>query len=140
MKKKIGILEDRRSFASDLHLIVGMENPECDVFVFHGVDEAIDAVRKDKEWLVWIVDLMMAKGEEMSLAETDNGLSTGVRFIERLSSLRVMVEDSVVVYTSRSTDTDKFPIEKFEILDRQKAHVTQVAVAKEISERVKGKV
>jgi len=132
MTIKIGILEDRRSFASNLKLLIQMENPDAEICVFHGVDDAIKSILEKTDWDFWIVDLMMSKGVSMTHSETENGLSTGYRFVARMVENGVNVSKKIIIYTSRDTGNPDLIENDYVIEEVQKAHTSVVAIAKKI--------
>ena len=127
---KIGILEDRRSFADDLKMIINIELPKATVKTFHDVDSAIEALKVDTEWDIWIIDLMMPSGDHFSAKQTNNGLATGTRFIEWIDSNSIKISKKIIVYTSRNTDDDNFKSRSVRVVEMFKAESTQVDVAK----------
>lgn len=129
---KIGILEDRMSYAVDLKKLLESEIPAVEVLMFHSVDKAVASLETESvvDWDLWIVDLMMSPGKLMDAASTSNGLATGTRFIEEICNGSCSVRKGVIVITSRNTDDDRFEDLDLPIVECQKAEYTQVEIAR----------
>ena len=93
------MLDDRGALIDDFKDIFSIELPDADFEPYERVNDALDAIEKGGEWDIWIVDLMMARGRFTAI-ETEDGLSTGVRVIERLNSANA-VKCRIIAYTLR---------------------------------------
>lgn len=51
---------------------------------------------------------MMPTGEELGVAETEDGLSTGIALIKRLMSSETMVTGGIVAFTLRDVSQEDF--------------------------------
>lgn len=130
---RIAILEDRLSYAADLKILIEIALPDAEIDLFSTVDSALDALTKGASWDVWVVDLMMASGDNISADEAENGLATGRVFIQRMIDEGMRKSARIVVVTSRNTDDDDFPSIDSNIIEFQKSEATQVDIAKEIA-------
>lgn len=130
---KIAILEDRISYATDLKILIEIALPAADIQIFSNVDEALETLDSPADWDVWIVDLMMASGDNITPEEAENGLATGRVFIQRLIASGRLGNGKIVVVTSRNTDDDNFQSISGQIIEFQKSEVTQVDIAREVS-------
>jgi hypothetical protein len=132
MTVKIGVLEDRRTYAKDLSELVSMELADCQISCFFDVTSAVMALNSEIDWDIWVVDLMMSPGNTAPAAETDNGLATGTWFIKYMAQLGIKVRYGIIVLTSRRADDDDFPADYAPIKLLQKSEVTQVDVAETV--------
>ena len=130
---RIAILEDRLSYAADLKILIEIALPDAEIDLFSTVDSALDALTKGASWDVWVVDLMMASGDNISADEAENGLAAGRVFIQRMIDEGMRKSARIVVVTSRNTDDDDFPSIDSNIIEFQKSEATQVDIAKEIA-------
>lgn len=128
----IAILEDRQSYARDLAIILQNDIHDATIERFSTVDDAIAQVREGKKWDIWIVDLMMPPGKEISPEDAEHGLATGTVFIKRLFEFDALPAKKIVVVTSRNTDADNFSEMGDVIVEFQKSGKTQVEIAQEV--------
>lgn len=96
---RIAVLDDRGALVDDFRDIFGIELPDAEFMSYERVNDALDEISNGGEWDIWIVDLMIARGR-LTADETDDGLSTGLRVIERLIKTN-KVKCKIIAYTLR---------------------------------------
>ncbi len=125
---KIAVLDDKGRLIDDFKEILEVEIPEAEFDPYERADDALDAIEDGGQWDIWIVDLMMARGR-LTAVETEDGLSTGIRVIERLVAANA-VSCKVIAYTLRDVNHEEHFNNNTEIMICPKKDFTVTDIVK----------